>query len=65
MRELGYPSSYESRKVGWTRMGCRIVLFLSLLLRDWATLNKGPNIHIAWKHVEDIIFNELKTYLLA
>lgn len=60
-RESGHPSSYESRKVGWTGMGCGIVLFLSLLLRDWATLNKSPNTHIleaCWRsyfqHAEDI-----------
>lgn len=46
MKELGQPRSYESGKVGWTRLGIGIVLFLSLLLKDWATLNKGPNPHI-------------------
>lgn len=65
VRELGRPGSFERRKEDWTRMGCGIAPFLSLLLREWVTLNKGPNIHIAWEHVEDTIFNMLKNALLG
>jgi len=45
MRELVKASSYERRKEGWSRMGCSIVLFLSVLLMNLVTLKKGPNIH--------------------